>query len=179
MSGVLYFASEASTEGGIFEALGIDWQMLIFQIVAFLLLVWLLGKFVYPTLMRTIDARQEKIQESITSAEQAKKDAEKSQEAIQKLLETARRDAQHIVSTAKDEASIVLAEADTKAAIRAQAIVEAAHTEIAKDIAAARKRLHDEMIDIVAVATSTVLKKKIDSKTDSELIADALKEARK
>ena len=52
------FAVAQGQSGGLFSALGIDWKMLLFQVIAFLILVWLMGKYVYPILLRTIDARQ-------------------------------------------------------------------------------------------------------------------------
>ena len=53
------FASEAAAaDKDLFSALGIDWRLLILQIIAFLILVVLLGKFVYPWLMKSVDERQ-------------------------------------------------------------------------------------------------------------------------
>ena len=57
MPQLLYtFAStEAAADKDLFGALGIDWRLLVLQVVAFGILVWLLGKFVYPQLVSTIE----------------------------------------------------------------------------------------------------------------------------
>jgi F-type H+-transporting ATPase subunit b len=53
-----------------------------------------------------------------------------------------------------------------------------AHAQISKDIDKARRELHDETLELIALATEKVVRKKLDSKADEALIADVLKEAR-
>lgn len=171
-----FAATETSTEGGIFGALGIDVTMLILQAVAFLILVWLLGKFVYPVMIKAVDDRQAKIEESTKAADTAKEMAEDAQKEVAKLLTQARKEAKSIVATAKDEAVASLEAADSKAVARAKAIVDNAHDEIQKDVIAAKKALHNETIDLVASATEKILHQKVDSKADQSLVAAAVKE---
>lgn len=161
----------------IFAALGIDWQILIFQIIAFLLLVWLLGKFVYPWLMKSVDERQEAIEESVKAAKQAEEKAETAQDEIAKMLKEARKEASEIVTTAKDEAAAMVESSDAKARTRAEKIVTDAHDQIQKDVIAARKTLHNDTIDLVALATEKVVGKTVTDKVDDKVIAGAVKEA--
>lgn len=171
------FAAEtAETHGDIFSALGINWQLLIFQIVAFLLLVWLLGKFVYPWLMKQVDERQQKIDDSVKAADEAKAKAASAEEDIAKLLTEARSEASDIVATAKEEATAAIEAAEEKAKTRAEAVVAAAHEQVSKDVVAAKKALRDETIELVALATEKVVAGAVDSKVDGKVIAAALKE---
>src|ERR1044072_8087888 len=105
MNIVTQFATAESGSGGLFGALGIDWQMFVFQIVAFLILVWLMKRFVYPPLMKAVDKRQEQIEESVKVASQAEKKAEDLQAEMTKLLRQARTEASDVVATAKEEAT--------------------------------------------------------------------------
>lgn len=161
----------------IFSALGIDWQILIFQIIAFLLLVWLLGKFVYPWLMKSVDERQEAIEESVKAAKAAEEKAETAQDEIAKMLKEARKEAKDIVATAKDEATAMVEASDKKAKTRSEKIVADAHDQIEKDVIAARKALHNDTIELVALATEKVIGKAITDKVDDKVIAAAVKEA--
>ncbi len=161
----------------IFSALGIDWQILIFQIIAFLLLVWLLGKFVYPWLMKSVDERQEAIEESVKAAKAAEEKAETAQDEIAKMLKEARKEAKDIVTTAKDEATAMVEASDKKAKTRSEKIVADAHDQIEKDVIAARKALHNDTIELVALATEKVIGKAITDKVDDKVIAAAVKEA--
>lgn len=173
-----FAATETSGEKDIFTTLGIHWELLALQIIAFIILVWALGKFVYPWLMKSVDERQAKIEESVKAAEQAEKKAESAQEDIQKLLKEARKEAKEIVATAKDEATAMIEASDTKAKARAEKIVTDAHDQIEKDVIAARKALHNDTIELVALATEKVVTGLADAKLDKKVIETAVKEAR-
>ena len=173
-----WLASTSAEGGDIFTSLGIDWTLLAVQIVAFLILVAVLGKFVYPVFTRVIDERQEKIEASTKAAESAQENAEAAQAEVEKLLATARKEAKDIVATAKAEATAAVEAADKKASDKAKKIVESAHDQIEKDIIAAKKALHNETIELVGLATEKILKQKIDSKADQSLIAAAVKDAK-
>lgn len=177
MNYLTQFAStEAKGGGDIFSTLGIDWRLLVLQIVAFLILVWLLGKFVYPWLMKNVDERQAKIEESVKAAEAAEKKAESAQEEITKLLKEARAEAKDIVTTAKDEAAAMVADAEGKAKTRAKKIVADAHDQLEKDVIAARKALHNDTIELVALATEKIVGKAVNDGVDKKIIASAVKE---
>lgn len=169
-------AAEPSTD--IFTSLGIDWKMLIVQIISFLLLVFILGKWVYPWLMKSVDERQAKIEAANKAAEEATKAAEDAEEKMQALLEDARKQAADIVATARQESAAQLAESEAKAKKHAEHIVESAHDQLQKDILAARKALEKDTIELVALATEKVVRQKVDSKTDADLIGQAIKEAK-
>lgn len=171
-------AAETSGDGGILSALGIDWTLLILQLLAFLVLVWFLGKFIYPVFMRIIDERQEKIEASVKAAEVAEQKAEEAQDEVAKLLAEARKDAREIVAMAKDEASAMLEASDTKAKARAEKIVKGAQEQLEKDVIAAKKALHNETIDLVALATEKIIGSASDAKLDKKIIETAVKEAR-
>ena len=171
-----FAATEKAAGGDIFTTLGIHWELLVFQIVAFLILVWALGKFVYPWLMKSVDERQAKIEESVKAAEEAERKAESAQEDIAKLLKEARTEAKDIVTTAKDEAAAMVADAESKAKTRADKIVKDAHDQIEKDVIAARKALHNDTIELVALATEKVMGKAVSIDVDKKIIAAAVKE---
>ena len=162
---------------GFFEALGIDWKLLVLQTIAFLVLLWFLGKFVYPPLTRMLEKREETIEAGVKAAQEAEKKADDAKAEVAKLLKEARREASDIVSTAKEEATAVVEASDTKAKARAEQIVADAHDQIEKDVAAAKKALHNETLSLVAEATEKVVGKTVTAKVDDKIIADAVKEA--
>lgn len=174
-----FAATETGANQDIFSTLGIHWELLALQIVAFLILVWALGKWVYPWLMKSVDERQAKIEESVKAAEAAEKKAESAQEDIAAMLKEARKEAKEIVATAKDEATAMVEASDTKAKARAEKIVADAHEQIEKDVIAARKALHNDTIDLVALATEKVVGNLADAKLDRKVIDGAVAEARK
>lgn len=172
------FAETGAASGGIFEALGIDWQMLIFQIIAFVILVALLGKFVYPSLIKTVDARHDDIEASTKAAQEAEKKAAQASKDIEKMLKQARSEAGEIVTTAKEEATAAIEAADAKSKERAERIIVEAHAQLDKDVIAAQKMLQNETLELVALATEKVLGKTVTPKVDEAVISTAIREAK-
>lgn len=172
-----YFA--ATADQGFFEQLGIDWTLLVLQGLAFLVLVLVLGKFVYPVFMRIIDERETRIEDSLKAAREAADQASSMQGQIDKQLAKARREAKDIVATAKDEATAILARADEKSKANAEHLLESARDEIQKETIAAKKALHNETIELVALATEKVVGASHDAKSDTALIKRSLEEAKK
>lgn len=171
-----FAATEEAASGDILTTLGIHWELLVFQIIAFLILVWALGKFVYPWLMKSVDERQEAIEASVKAAAAAEEKAAEAQDEIGKLLKEARAEAKEIVATAKDEAVAMVAASEDKAKKRAEKIVSDAHDQLEKDIIAARKALHNDTIELVALATEKVVGKTVNDSVDKKIIAEAVKE---
>lgn len=172
------FAETAEPQGDIMSALGIDWRLLILQIVAFLILVWLLGKFVYPWLMKSVDERQKNIEDAAKAAKKAHESAVETQAETAELLAEARKEAAGIVETAKLEAADIASTSEARARSTAEKIVADGQAQIEKDIDKARRELHDETLQLIGIATEKVVRKTHDKKADESLIAEALKEAR-
>lgn len=177
MTFLTHFAETATTNSNFFEALGIDWRLLILQIVAFLILVALLGKFVYPWLMKQVDERQANIEAAAIAAVEAKKDAEASHEKTASLLAEARKEAADIVNTAKLESAEMLSHSEKKAKKTAEQIVADAHVQIDADIARVKKELYNETLDLVSLATKKVVGSELNNTIDNKRIAAAVKES--
>ena len=169
--------TEAAKSGGLFDALGIDVRLLVLQLVAFSVLVWLLNKYAYPKLIEAVDKREQAIAVSAAAAEAAELKAESAQKEIDVLLKQAKADAGGIVDSAHKEAVVMVQEAETKAKTRAEQIVKEAHNQIAQDVVTARAQLRNETAELVALATGKIIKEKVDVKRDKSLIDAALKEA--
>ena len=166
----------AEASGNILSSLGIEWQMLIFQTIGFALVVFLLGKFVFPTFMKQIDERQEKIEAGLKAAHEAEKNAASADAKIEEKLKEAREQAKEIVATAKNEAAQMLEKADERSKAKAETTLEEARAEINREVLAAKQVLHNETLELVALATERVIGKTHSKAADKAVISDSLKE---
>jgi F-type H+-transporting ATPase subunit b len=175
------FASSASGEEktDILTGLGIDWTLMALQLVAFLILVWILGKFVYPVFLRIIDERQAKIDESVKAAADAVVQAEKAETAVEDALKQARKEAADIVATAKSEAVAMVEKAESSAKTKAERIVTEAQESIQKEVLAAKKSLEKDTLDLVKRAASIATAGVADAKFDAALIKKSVEGAKK
>lgn len=171
-------ATTAKNEG-ILTGLGIDFTLLILQGIAFLLMVVVLAKWVYPVFMRILDEREDKINASAKAAEKAQKAAEKAEANVEAELKQARQQAAEIVATAKSEATAMTEAADKKAKNRAERIVAEAQEEIDKSVIAARRALEKDTLQLVKKAASLATENVADSELDTALIKKSVEEAKK
>ncbi|HEV7952149.1 MAG TPA: hypothetical protein VGO98_02140, partial [Candidatus Saccharimonadales bacterium] len=108
-------------------------------------------------------------------ATEAEKKATEAKDAVEKLMKQARIEAGEIVATAKEEAAATLEAAETKSKTAAERIVADAHVQIDKDIVAAKKALHNETLELVALATEKVIGKTVTPKIDDAVVSAAIK----
>lgn len=167
-------AEEASP--GLLQALGIDGKLLIEQALAFLILVAVLGKFVYPALIKAIDQRRDQIEAGQKEAKEAAEALAKAEAKVADMLADARKQADEVIARSHKEGASMVAEAEEKAKTRAEQIVKDARTQLDAEVAKARQALKKDTIELVALATEKVVKEKLDDRKDSQLITEALQE---
>lgn len=169
-------AITASSNPSLLSALGLNWQLFIEQGLAFVVLVWVLKKFVYPTLIKSIDERRNQIEAGLKEAKESQEALGKAEAKVEKLLAEARKEADEIIARSHLETQAMVADAETKAKTRAEQIVKDAHAQLEADIAKARTALKNETVKLVALATEHVIGEKLDDHKDAGLIKAALSE---
>jgi F-type H+-transporting ATPase subunit b len=85
----------------------IDWFTVSAQVVNFLILVWLMKRFLYKPILHAIDAREQRIAKELADADTTKTEAEKEREKFQKKNEEFDQQRDELLSKVKDEAKAV------------------------------------------------------------------------
>ncbi len=83
--------AHAAAEGGVpqFEQSMFQHQI-VWAVISFAILLYLLNKYVIPAINDLLDARARKIEEDITGAERARREAEKAQAELSHQLTSSR-----------------------------------------------------------------------------------------
>jgi F-type H+-transporting ATPase subunit b len=84
----------------------IDWFTVSAQVVNFLILVWLLKRFLYKPILDAIDAREKRIATELADADTRRNEAEKERETFQHKNEEFDQQRDELLSKAKDEAEV-------------------------------------------------------------------------
>jgi F-type H+-transporting ATPase subunit b len=174
MQDMLIVASTSESSPGLLQALGIDGKLLIEQSIAFLILVAILGKFVYPALIKVIDSRREQIEAGMQEAKQAEEALATAEAKVSDLIAEARKEADEVIARSQQEASAMVADAEEKAKARSEQIVADARIQLEVDVRKAREALKSDTIELVALATERIVGEKLDAKKDASLIREAL-----
>lgn len=82
----------------------IDWFTVIAQLLNFLILVWLLKRFLYKPILRAIDAREQRIADALSHADARQREADEERETFRKKNEAFDEQRHALLGEAKDEA---------------------------------------------------------------------------
>jgi F-type H+-transporting ATPase subunit b len=143
---------------------------LIAQAIAFALFIWFTVRFVWPPLLRAIEARQKTIADGLAAADQGRKSLEASSRQAEAAIQEARGRAAEIVAQAERRAAQVIEEA--KAAARAEGDREraAARADIQQEIARAREQLREQVAALVVSGAERILRREVDARAHAELL---------
>lgn len=143
----------------------IDWFTVTAQIINFLILVWLLKRFLYQPILDGIDAREHKISSVLSNAETQKKSAENLEAQYKEKLTNIDAERSTIIELAKAEAhkATLVALKDAKARADALSIkrTNALNTEI--------QILQNEVIDKSVKEVFALSRKVISELADQQL----------
>ena len=152
---------------------------LIAEILAFLLMLGVLAKWVYPPIVRAAEARQKQIKEQLEQAENARKEAEEQLEAAKAEILRAREQAGKIIDQANRAAERIQQEAQEKAREEARRIVEAASRDIDAERQRAIQSIRLQMADIVTEAVRRIVGESLDGERHRKLIEAAIEQVEK
>ncbi len=82
----------------------IDWFTVGAQALNFLVLVWLLKRFLYKPILNALDAREKRIAKELAEADTIKSEAEKRRDAFEQKIEEFDQKREQLLSEAKDDA---------------------------------------------------------------------------
>jgi F-type H+-transporting ATPase subunit b len=147
---------------------------LIAEVIAFLLMILILAKWVYPPIMRVATEREQKIEAGVRAAAEAERRLQEVQDQVKETLDEARTHAREIVARAHRDAVIEAQDVLAKAKRDAEAIIEKARLDIGAERDRALQDLRNQVATLVVEATSKVLAESIDAKAHQRLIESAL-----
>jgi F-type H+-transporting ATPase subunit b len=140
------------------------------QMIVFGAFIWFTKAFVWPPLLRAIEARQKQIADGLAAAEQGKKSLESSSKQAEVAIAEARGRAAEIVAQAEKRGSQVIEEA--KAAAKAEGDREkaAAKADIQQEASRAREQLREQVAALAVAGAEKILRREVDAKAHADLL---------
>ena len=163
--------------GEAFGALGINVPGLIAQIINFSLLLALLYFVLYKPILRRLDERSARIQESLEQAELIQQKAEQADQEFQRRLEEGRREAQALVAQAEQAGQRLKEGARQGARQEAEALIERARSQIQLERDEAISELRKQFADLTILAAERVINASLDEEAHRRLVQEVLEEA--
>lgn len=143
---------------------------LFYQIVAFLLLIWFVNRYLWGPISKVMENRQKKISDGLSAAEKGKNDLELAEKRAKELLKEAKNQAQVVLGQAEKRSSEIVEDAKTKATEEADRIKASAITEIAQEVSRTKEELRKDVSALVVSGAAKILNKEVDAKVHDDLL---------
>jgi F-type H+-transporting ATPase subunit b len=141
------------------------------QSIVFLILAWVVAKFVWPPVVNALDARAKKIAEGLAAADQGKQAMAAAEKRVQVELATARDEGAKRVADAEKRAQMVADEIKANAHAEAARIVAQAKAEAEQQVSKAREELRGQVAGLAVKGAEQILKREVNAKAHADLLA--------
>jgi len=162
--------------GEFFEAFSVDLPKLAFQVINFLVLLYLANRFLFKRVLSLIDERNRKIEKGLEDAEAAARDRELARAEREAAVAEARREAQAMIARANKIAEDSRTEIVTQAREEAEKVTARARDEINAEKEKAMAELRATVADLALEAAGKLVRSEMDGATQRRLVDDFLKE---
>lgn len=144
---------------------------LVMQAIAFAAFIWFTARFVWPPLMRAIDARQKQIADGLAAGEQGRQSLAGAERRINDLVGEAKAQASEIVAQGEKFRVETVEAAKREAKMEAERIMAAAKAEITQEVTRAKEQLRDQVAALAVQGAEKILQREVDAKAHADLIA--------
>jgi F-type H+-transporting ATPase subunit b len=174
LANIVTFAAEEESGGSFLVTPSLG--LMIWTLLAFGITLWLLNKLAFPKIAEALDKRRKAIDESISHAERAKREADELLEEYRARLKEAREQSEDIVARARKAADSLADESKVAAREQREELMEATRRDIEAETRRAVEQIRKEVADLTVLATEKVTRKSLTPDDHRRLIQDALGE---
>ena len=157
--------------------LGINLPTFLAQIVNFVILFVLLYLLAYKPILRMLDERSKKVEESMKQTEYIKEQVAHAEEESKKRIEAAGKEGQEVIARAVRNGEDVRQKAQQDAQKDAETLIARAKTEIQRERDDAIGELRREFADLTILAAEKVIQKSLDKEAHRQLIDKTLEQS--
>ena len=154
--------------------LGINGKLLFAQAINFLLVVWLLNRFVFKRVLNFLEERRERIQKGIELSDRATKEMERVREARGRELERTRVEVTKILSVAKTSAIEKEKESQAAAKEKAGEIINKAQIQGERERVDAVLEAKEDIKKMTVRATEKILGRSVNDKDNEKMLDEVL-----
>lgn len=142
--------------------------LIFWTLIAFIVVLFILGKYAWPAIMTSLNERERGIADAIASAERVKAEMASLQSENEALLTKAREERAVMIKEAKETADKMIADAKERAKLEYERIVADAQVSINQQKNAALTEVKNQVGTLVIEVSEKILRKELSDKTQQE-----------
>jgi F-type H+-transporting ATPase subunit b len=147
------------------------------QIVILIILLFLMAKFAWKPILKSLDERESGIEDALAAAENARKEMQNLQADNAKLIKEARAEREAMMKEAREISDKMIATAKEEAKEVTSALIEKAQASIQQEKQSAIAELKKNVAELSISIAESVIKKELSNKKDQlALVEGILKE---
>ncbi len=154
----------------------IHWESTVYAIIAFVILYWLLNRYAFGPLFNVMEQRKKLVLGELEQAESNRKEAAALLEEQRKAIEQVRQEAQEILEQSRKISTKSADDIIVTAKNEAQRLKDNAMQDITNEKNLAIAELRHQVGEMSVRIASKIIEKEVDSKSQTELIDNYLKE---
>jgi F-type H+-transporting ATPase subunit b len=151
-----------------------DPGLYIWTILTFLVLLGLLARFAWKPLLAALQARQDRITQSLDDARRAQEEMERVKRESAEIVRQAHVEAGNIVSSSRADAERVREETKQKARTEAAGIIAAAERQIQAETLRARDDVRREAVDLSVAIASKLIRRNLSAEDNRAMIDEMI-----
>ena len=156
--------------------LQLDVQQVISQALSFLLLLWVLRRFAWRPLLALLDERRARIAQEFQQVARSKEELARLQTEYQQRLAKIEEEARAKIQQAVMEGKRIGAEIQDQARAQGLALLTKSKETVELEIAKAKVTLRDDLTALTVGAVERILREKLDTEKDKQLVNAVLDE---
>ncbi len=161
------------------EQLGIEPIQLLTQVLNFSLMVFLLTKFLYKPILKSLEARRKKIAEGLEYTQKMEEEKAKNEKKREEIISQAKEEARKIIQEGKNTGKLLEGEIVEKAHKEAEAILQKAKEELEMERSQMEVQLRSQTVEIAKTWVEAVLGKILGTKAQQTIINKKIQEMAK
>jgi F-type H+-transporting ATPase subunit b len=142
------------------------------ELFAFLLLFFLLARYIIPPINAAMERRQAAIRQEFAELDEAKAEAKGAEEEFKAQIADARKEAARIREEAREQGSAIIAEMREQANVEAARIVEHAHAQISAERQQALTSLRTEVGTLATALAGRIVGEALEDDERSNRVVD-------
>ena len=145
-----------------------DIGLVFWSTIAFLLLLFVLGKFAWKPIMKAIDEREQGIEDALAKADKMKAEMATMQGETEALMQNAREERATLIKEAKVQSDKMITDAKEKAKVEYDRILSDAQQAIQQQKNAALTDVKNQVGALVIEVTEKILRRELSNKAEQE-----------
>ncbi len=164
--------------GEYLSFLSIDKWTIIFNLVNTFILYKIIKRFLFKPVNKMLESRKLEVEESYNNAQTALAEAEQFKNVYESKLKEVNKEAEKIIDVAKTRAYQQSNEIIKVAKATADDLIKKADQEIKLESKKAINNIKNQVVDVIVLATSKVIKKEIPTDKHKEIIDEFFNEVK-